>query len=399
MTDFQKGFLSLIKAALTDSPLEYPLSLDYGEVYRIAEEQQVIPLVYYGAIKDPAFMSHRCAQSFLERTCVYVGHGEDQTETVNRILQAFDREGISYMPLKGTLLKSMYPSPEMRVMGDADILIKMDEYDRIQRVMLSLMMIPKKESDHEYNWQTMTGLQIELHKRMIPSYNRDYYAYYGDGWRLARPAGGEGCRYEMSPEDTYIYLFTHFAKHYRDQGVGMKYVFDFYVYQRQYPELDMAYIARELDKLQLFEFYRNVTRMIDVWFEGAPSDEITDYLTDKIFSDGVFGKEENGAMSEGVKLSKESGSVRAKKRWRLIFPSYSSMCVRHPVLKKWAILLPLFWIIRGFDIIFFHRDRYRYRMEQLEIMTDENIDQYHRELNYVGLDYNFGEDDPPKEDK
>jgi hypothetical protein len=399
MTDFQKGFLSLIKAALTDSPLEYPVSLDYGEVYRIAEKQQVIPLVYYGAIKDPAFMSHRCAQSFLERTCVYVGHGEDQTETVNRILQAFDREGISYMPLKGTLLKSMYPSPEMRVMGDADILIKMDEYDRIQRVMLSLMMIPKKESDHEYNWQTMTGLQIELHKRMIPSYNRDYYAYYGDGWRLARPAGGEGCRYEMSPEDTYIYLFTHFAKHYRDQGVGMKYVFDFYVYQRQYPELDMAYIARELDKLQLFEFYRNVTRMIDVWFEGAPSDEITDYLTGKIFADGVFGTGENGAMSEGVKLSKESGSVRTKKRWSLIFPSYSSMCARHPVLKKWAILLPLFWIIRGFDIIFFHRDRYRYRMEQLELMSDENIDQYHRDLNYVGLDYNFGENDPPMEKK
>jgi hypothetical protein len=399
MTEFQKGFLALIKSALTDSPLEYPVNLDYGEVYRIAEAQQVVPLVYYGAIKDPAFLSHSFAQIFLERTCVYVGHGEDQAETVNRIFQAFDKEGISYMPLKGTLLKSMYPSTEMRVMGDSDILIKMDEYERVQRVMLSLMMIPQKESDHEYNWKTMTGLQIELHKRLIPSYNEDYYAYYGDGWRLARPVEGEGCRYEMSPEDTFIYLFTHFAKHYRDQGAGLKYVIDFYVYQRRYPELDMAYIARELDKLQLFEFYQNVMGMVDVWFGGASSNEIIDYMTDKIFSDGVFGKEENGVMSEGVKLSKESGSVRAKRRWRLIFPRYSSMCARHPILKKWAILLPLFWIIRGFDIIFFHRDRYRSRMEQMELMTDENIDQYHRELNYVGLDYNFGEDDPPKEKK
>ena len=80
-------------------------------------------------------------------------------------------------------------------------------------------------------------------------------------------------------------------------------------------------------------------------------------------------------------------------------PGYSSMCARHPILKKWAILLPLFWIIRGFDIILFHRDRYRNRMEQLELMSDENIDQYHRDLNYVGLDYNFGENDPPKEKK
>lgn len=399
MTEFQKGFLALVKAALTDGPLEYPVKLNYEEVYRLAEAQQVVPLVYYGAVKDPAFATQKCAQIFLERTCVYVAHGEDQTETVEKIFRAFDREGISYMPLKGTLLKSMYPNTEMRVMGDSDVLIKMDEYDKIQRVMLSLMCLPKKESDHEYNWTTMTGLHIELHKRLIPSYNEDYYAYYGDGWRLARPVEGESYRHEMSPEDTFIYLFTHFAKHYRDNGVGIKYVIDFYVYKKQYPELDMAYIARELDKLQLFEFYRNVMRLVDVWFEGAPSDDVTDYLTEKIFADGVFGKEENSAMSEGLKLSKESGSARAKKRWQLIFPSYSSMCMRHPILKKWAILLPLFWIIRGFDIIFRHRDRYRSRMEQLEAMSDENIDRYHRELNYVGLDYNFGEDDPPKKTK
>ena len=245
----------------------------------------------------------------------------------------------------------------------------------------------------------MTGLHIELHKRLIPSYNEDYYAYYGDGWRLARPVAEGSCRYEMSPEDTFIYLFTHFAKHYRDQGAGMKYVIDFYVYKRQYPRLDMGYIARELENLQLFEFYQNIMRMMDVWFEDAPSDEMTDYLTNKIFSDGVFGNEANSAMSEGLKLSKESGSVRARKKWRLIFPSYTSMCARHPILKKWAILLPLFWIIRGFDILLHHRDRLQEQKVRLEVMSDENIDKYHRELNYVGLDYNFGEDDPPTKKK
>lgn len=395
MTDFQKGFLALIQAALTDSPLQLPSEVDYEKVYRLADAQQVVPLVYYGAVKDPAFQSQRIAQSFLERACVYMGHGQDQTDTAEKIFHAFDEAGISYMPLKGTLLKSMYPSPEMRVMGDADILIKMDEYERIQKVMLSLMCLPQKESDHEYNWTTVTGLQIELHKRLIPSYNQDYYAYYGDGWRLARPVEGEKYRYEMSPEDTFIYLFTHFAKHYRDCGAGLKYVLDFYVYKRHYPELDMAYIARELEALQLFEFYGNIMRLIDVWFGDTPSDEMTDYMTTKIFSDGVFGNEVNSTMSEGLKISKGTKSVRAKKRWRLIFPSYRSMCMRHPILKKWAILLPIFWIIRGFDIVFHHRDRYRERMVQLQVMTDENIDRYHRELNYVGLDYNFGEDDPP----
>lgn len=39
---------------------------------------------------------------------------------------AFDAGGIDYMPLKGSILKDLYPRHEMRMMGDADILIRME---------------------------------------------------------------------------------------------------------------------------------------------------------------------------------------------------------------------------------------------------------------------------------
>lgn len=395
MKEFQTGFLSLIRAALTDSAPAVSKDFDYGRAYELAESQQIVPLVYYGALKDPLFMSHNMAVRFLERTCAYVGHDADQTETVNRICAALEAAGIDYMPLKGVLLKNIYPMPEMRVMGDADILIRTADYVKIQKVMFSLFCVPGPESNHEYNWLTSTGLHIELHKRLIPSYNEDYYAYYGDGWRLAHPVEGKPHRFDMRPEDTFIYLFTHFAKHYRDQGVGMKYVVDFYLYRRHNPDLDMAYIARELDNLQLYTFYENIMRLLDVWFEGAPSDELMDYLTDKLFTDGVFGRSELNAISEGLKLSKTAGSAQKKKKWQLLFPTYKQMCARYPILVNWAILLPLFWIIRGFDLLFNHRERYVQQKKRLDLMTDENISQYQRELNYVGLDYNFGEEAPP----
>jgi len=41
------------------------------------------------------------------------------------------------------------------------------------------------ESDHELVWNHDL-MRIELHKRLIPSYNKDYYQYYGDGWQLAK---------------------------------------------------------------------------------------------------------------------------------------------------------------------------------------------------------------------
>jgi hypothetical protein len=264
--------------------------------------------------------------------------------------------------------------------------------------MLSLMMIPQKESDHEYNWKTMTGLQIELHKRLIPSYNEDYYAYYGDGWRLTRTVEGCSYRYEMSPEDTFVYLFTHFAKHYRDQGVGIKYALDFFVFLRHYESLDIKRAEREMKRLQLYDFYRNVMRMLRVWFEGEPSDDVTDLLTDKLFFDGVFGNAELNAVSEGLKMSKSTKSYRVKKVFQMMFPPYRTMRIKYPVLNTWAILMPIFWIVRLFDVVFIHRDRVRKQKDRLDRMSDERVEQYRQQLNFVGLDYNFGEDDAPEPD-
>ena len=88
-----------------------------------------------------------------------------------------------------------------------------------------------------------------------------------------------------------------------------------------------------------------------------------------------------------------------EKKKQLFFPPYRSMCLRYPILEHWAILLPLFWLIRLFDLAIHHRDRYRRAMNRLDKMSDEKIIRYQQELNYVGLDYNFGGDDPPTKEE
>jgi hypothetical protein len=399
MTEFQKDILALLKTALLDAELKLSNSADLARIYGFAEEQQLVPLLYSGVLLDPRLAAHPAASKFLERFLIHVSHDADQRDTVEQIFRAFEEAGVSYMPVKGTLLKNLYPSPEMRTMGDADILIRMEEYDRVQAAMQSLGCTFAYESDHEYSWKTPTGLLIELHKRLIPSYNRDYYAYYGDGWDFARHCKDHGFRYEMTREDTFIYLFSHFAKHYRDQGAGMKYVIDFYLYNRAYPDLDESYLQEELEKLHLTEFYRNIMYLLKVWFEDAPETEVSAYLTNRMFNDGVFGQGELNVISEGVKLSKDGHSAKKEKKKQLFFPPYRSMCLRYPILEHWAILLPLFWLIRLFDLAIHHRDRYRRAMNRLDKMSDEKIIRYQQELNYVGLDYNFGGDDPPTKEE
>ena len=50
-------------------------------------------------------------------------------------LDALDEKGIHYMPVKGAVMKHIYPAHELRAMGDADILIHAEHIRRIKQKM------------------------------------------------------------------------------------------------------------------------------------------------------------------------------------------------------------------------------------------------------------------------
>jgi len=314
---------------------------------------------------------------------------EDKLDSI----KAFDKNRIDYLPLKGTLLKNMYPKTEMRVMSDADILIRTEQYDRIWPIMVELGYNLKVESDHEFVWKKQ-NIVIELHKRLIPSYNKDYYAYYGDGWRLGNASSDDTTRYTMSAEDEMIYLFTHFAKHYRDAGVGIKHIVDLWVYKTNTKALDNDYIIKELKKLQLDVFYKNVMDTLEVWFNNGSATEETKLITQIIFNSGVYGTHKNHILSAAVKTTKTLGTsqkTRAKRIIDTIFLPYSSMVEKYKILNKVPILLPFMWVVRWFEAIFIRKGSIEYNQQRLKILSAENINDYQSALNFVGLDFNFKE--------
>lgn len=324
-------------------------------------------------------------------TCGFITLSERQMYEINVIFEEFDKNNIDYMPLKGTLLKKMYPKSEMRVMSDADILIKTEQYDTIKDIMDNLGYSQGVESDHELIWRKK-GVNIELHKRLIPSYNEDYYAYYGDGWRLGKPVSEGENRYVMSAEDEMIYLFTHYAKHYRDAGIGIKHIVDLWVYKNFVSTLNEHYLLEELKKLQLDEFYKNTMRTLECWFEDCEFDEKTKFITNVIFSSGVYGSHATHIITAAVKSSQSKNSVqqvRFTKMRKIFFLPYNKMCDRYPVLEKAPLLLPIMWIVRGFNVVLFKRNQVKAFGQDLKSISNEKMDNRQRALNFVGLNFDF----------
>lgn len=391
MTDGQIGLLLLIKSALTGEVVVVPTDFDIPEAFDTAKVHGITALAYYGACKIGEDTATDTMKRAFASVCKCILADERQRAEISRLFDAFDKRGIKYMPLKGVNLKSLYPNPEMRMMGDADILIAPEQYnDIIRPLMLELGYEEGEESDHELIWNK-SSLHVELHKRLIPSYNKDYYEYFGDGWALAKVKDDNSERYSMTDEDEFIYLFTHFAKHYRDSGIGIRHMVDLWVFESHHPNMDKEYTLGELTKLQLDRFYVNIKKTLDTWFGNAKSDEMIDFITDFIFTSGQYGKKQVNIVSSALKESKSDMNASEIKRNRLIrslFPSAEVLTPDYPVLNKAHILLPFIWVIHFFRRVF-TKNKLKNYVRNIKEIDDGKISEYQRQLNYVGLDFNF----------
>ncbi|MBQ7642613.1 MAG: nucleotidyltransferase family protein [Clostridia bacterium] len=388
MKKFERNVIELIRSAI-DEPYEAAVEIDdINRILDFAARQQIFSLLFAVLSNRKEFEELKSNEDFSKLFFYLFQLDLRQTCELKRLCTAFEDKGIDYMPLKGSILKNLYPSTDKRTMGDIDVLIRGEDREKIFETMKELGYEFTKESDHEIVFK-ISNVVVELHKRLIPSYNYDFDRYYSDSWKFAKIKRGH--EYAMTDEDFFVYIFTHFAKHYRDKGAGIKYVVDFYVYTKSRNNLDNEYIEAQLTKLGIEKFYRNVKELIGVWFKGEKDSEMSDFLTRRIFMSGVYGTNANGKVSNLVKTKKRTRFYKAAIFFGVAFPKVETMKLLYPVLNKHIWLLPLFYLIRvGEKIIHPVRTiRAIKNVKEATNVSPERIEEYDKELEYVGLKYDF----------
>ncbi len=371
-----------------DTPVSIEGDINYIATFEISKKHQILPLAFNGLYKLVG--ENEETEKFRSYTYGFISKDQNLLFCLEKIEACFREGGIEYMPLKGAAIKKYYPSSEMRLMSDIDILIKEEQYGSIRALFERLGFRELRETNHELIWQSDTDVTIELHKRLIPSYNDDYYAYYAKPWSKATIR--EGCRFSMKPEDEYIYVFTHMTKHYRDGGIGLRHIIDIYYLPIKNPDLDWDYIRRELGKLGLLEFYGNILDTIDVWFNGKEETPLTAHITERIAKSGAYGLKEQRDRANAARVNATSGSLKSAKRKALrsmIIIPYGDMKKKYPILNKCPILLPVMWVVRWVNAIFRRKLVIKNQMMKLDKMDEAVADTYNQELELVGLRYNL----------
>ena len=388
MEAIQRTIIGLVKSAIDGSCADVPADTDWEKIIAFGEQYKIVPLLHRGIENSGICVPKTIWDKMQNIVLVNLMFDQKQLFELSALLKAFEENGIDHMPIKGMLMKYMYPNTDLRPMGDGDILIRMTQKEEIAALMERLGYTFAYESTHEWAFDK-NGVHVELHKRLIPIQNKDYCAYYGDGWRLAKKIG-EGSAYALSETDHFIYIFTHFAKHYRDGGIGITHMADLWIYSSRL-DTQSPYVREELQKMGLLRFYDNVMETVQAWFGDGAFTEMTEFITQRIFQNGRWGTENSRILAKGVRDSKTAigGNVRVKQVLEAVFPGMLGMQYRYPVLQKHPYLLPVMWVARWFDLVLFKHDRMRDKVQAIKLSTDDNVSAYQKELDYVGLDYNL----------
>ena len=386
MTDLQKGVITLIKSAVTGEKYPLPEGFSINEAYDFIIKHRVMMLAYDGAVRCGIPKSEPAMQKLFQCYVNGMLHSEKQMEAVKEIYAAFDENGIDYLPLKGCNIKFFYPKPELRSMGDADILIRTKQYDKLKDILEGLNFEEEAEISHHYVWNS-DRLHLEMHTEPMPSSYKKFQNYYGDGWERAIKT--ETNRYIYSDEDTFVFLLAHFAKHYLEGGIGLRHITDIFVYLKSIPNMDFDYIEKELSKIGLLKFYKNIVKTISYYFKNGKSDEAVEIISEYILQSGNWGSYKSHVFASGARSNGTEEKVTGSKFRFLIkaaFPSAESIKGRYTILKKAPFLIPIIWPVRWIDAIIFRGKNVTNNFKKLDILDDEKSEVYREKFEKSGFD-------------
>lgn len=348
--------LTLLRCALNGAtPEEKPEDVAWGKVFSMAKKHGVSALGFYAIkqLKNPP--DAELMEKWETQNAKLLAKCVNQEAEFSALTACFEEHEIPFLPLKGSVVRELFPLPYLREMGDIDILIPADKIQKACGLVQAMGYRIASTVSHHVALQKPPYMNLELHTGLIaPKY--EYYEYYKDPWKRAY-LQKDKYWYGMKHEDVYLFLLTHAAKHYYYSGTGIRSVIDIYVFNRAYrSSMNQEYIAQELKKLNLETFAAQAERLAEHCFSehgcdtGADIEEMQTY----ILSSATYGTKNIREANELRRYMRKRKSERGAKTamfLHMVFLPRDEMQGMFPILKKAPVLLPFCWVARWFRIL------------------------------------------------
>lgn len=226
-------------------------TLNLDKFIKTSSINRVSNILYYGVknkLKENIEISNENLEQ-IKSECMVFGVKElKQQMEFSKIENDFKNANIKMIAMKGIVLKNLYSSKDMRVMGDIDMIVDQKDYLLARDILINKLNYKVNNEDLvELCATNNQNITVELHQHLVTelSNNQKYFDdTYKDNIILT------GLHYEFTHTYHFIYMMDHIYKHFIEGGLSLKYILDFALYIEKYPSVIKDTLG-ELNKLSL----------------------------------------------------------------------------------------------------------------------------------------------------
>lgn len=346
--------ISLIRAEICGDTNIQHYKLNTDESVRLIEfciEHDIAALVGTAAQKNGVTMDADISKAFSSHIMMAVYRYERIKYEYDKLCRLFEEAGIKFVPLKGTVVRNLYPNPELRTSCDIDILVHEDDLGAAEKILLeSGDYKSDTKGSHDITFFGKSGLHIEIHFSLIEYWDSDDDILRRPWEYVSYPNGG--CRGEFTNEFMITYHIAHIAKHFIHGGSGIRNFIDLWLMKRKL-EYDDEKLSTLIECAKMTTFADNACRLSDIWF--SKKGEYTPLLLNMenfILGAGIYGSTESKAAMDCAVYGGKLANLKEK-----FFRPLSVLQYEFPFLKKHPRLYPIAVPMRWVRILFSGRLR------------------------------------------
>lgn len=349
---------------------------DVSIISDIAARQNILPVIVEG-LKNLG-RSDLLTEKLIKGEAKSVYDYTQRKVSLNELSDAFEQASISYIPLKGSVIRDYYQLPWMRTSSDIDVLIHKEDIDKAIKVLESNTDFKYLRRDRHDVHFVNKFVHLELHFSFEYSIDRIDDAL-SDPWNHV-VTSKDSYECSFTPEYNMFYIITHAAKHFiQNGGIGIRPILDIYVL-KTHTTFDEDIVRSFCKDAGVLGFYNTSSKLIDVWFNGDSHDEISKCFEDVVIKGGVFG-------TQRLKIVKNKRNDAGKNYiGRRVFKTSDEIKRYFPKSRKHPILVPYYQVVRWKRML--TSDRSKEYVSEFKIansIDQTEVEKYDKLLKAMGL--------------
>lgn len=284
-----------------------------------------------------------------ERELLAVLRHERLDRQLNAIRDLFEKEGIPFLPLKGAVIRPLYPEGWMRTSCDIDILVPKEQLDQAQHLLEEKLEYRAKcaRGHHEVSLYSPGGVHLELHfsilKNMEPT-----DTVLRRVWEYAHPVAPGRMEHKLEGAFFLFHIICHTMHHFVTGGCGIRPLMDWHLLGEGI-EVDGAVFQGLLAECGMEKFTETISLLTEKWFgEKILTEEESALLAPVeryILRGGLYGTtEQRSAMNRAKK-------GRIRHILSRIFWPFRALKEQYPVLEKHPWLYPVCQVRRWIKML------------------------------------------------